>query len=86
MASGIATGVDLSTLRFQGMTESVAPMCSTLVQTWPGFTAFRSGPSQVQKRAGSKHAYPSSRRVPTGYSSTGCSPALPVSASPAHAI
>jgi hypothetical protein len=30
MASGIATGVDRSTLRFQGMTESIAPMCSTL--------------------------------------------------------
>jgi hypothetical protein len=30
------------------------------LQTWPGFTAFRSGPGQVLKRAGRKHAYPSS--------------------------
>src|ERR1700692_1939722 len=29
MASGVGTGAGLSTLRFQGMTESIAPMCST---------------------------------------------------------
>jgi hypothetical protein len=29
MASGV--GADLPTLRFQGMTESIAPMCSTLL-------------------------------------------------------
>src|ERR1700722_15879624 len=62
---------EVSILRFQGMTESIAPMCSTFLQTWPGFTAFRSGPGQVLKRAGRKHAYPSSRRVPAGYSSIG---------------
>ena len=31
MASGVGTGAGLSTLRFQGMTESIAPMCSTLL-------------------------------------------------------
>ena len=31
MASGVGNGADLSTLRFQGMTESIAPMCSTLL-------------------------------------------------------
>src|SRR5580698_140044 len=31
MASGIGTGAGISTLRFQGMTESIAPMCSTLL-------------------------------------------------------
>ena len=29
MASGVGTGAGISTLRFQGMTESIAPMCST---------------------------------------------------------
>ena len=58
-------------LRFQGMTESIAPMCSTFLANLARRTAFRSGPDQVIKRAGSKHAYPSSRRVPAGYSSIG---------------
>jgi hypothetical protein len=31
MASCVGTGGGLSTLRFQGMTESIAPMCSTLL-------------------------------------------------------
>ena len=42
-----------------------------------------SGPSQKDAPEVST-PYSSSRRVPTGYSSTGCSPALPVSASPAR--
>ena len=58
-------------LRFQGMTESIAPMCSTLLANLARLTAFRSGPDQVMKRAGRKHAYSSSRRVPAGYSSIG---------------
>ena len=31
MASGVRAGAGLSMLRFQGMAESVAPMCSTLL-------------------------------------------------------
>src|ERR1700722_7472246 len=31
MASGVGSGANLPTLRFQGMTESIAPMCSTLL-------------------------------------------------------
>jgi hypothetical protein len=31
MASGVGTGAGLSTLRFQGMTESITPMCPTLL-------------------------------------------------------
>ena len=73
-------------LRFQGITGIYRPMCSTLFANLARLTAFRSGPDQVIKRAGRKHAYSSSRRVPAGYSSTGWSPPEPVSASPAPAI
>jgi hypothetical protein len=31
MASGVGTGAGSRLLRFQGMTESIAPMCSTLL-------------------------------------------------------
>jgi hypothetical protein len=31
MASGVGTGAGISTLRFQGMTESIAPMWATLL-------------------------------------------------------
>src|SRR5260370_31130534 len=56
---------------FSGMSESIAPICSTLRANLARRTAFRSGPDQVIKRAGRKHAYSSSRRVPAGYSSIG---------------
>jgi hypothetical protein len=36
-------------LRFQGMTESIAPMCSTFLANLARRTAFRSGPDQVIK-------------------------------------
>jgi hypothetical protein len=58
-------------LRFQGMAESIAPMCSSLRTNLARLTAFRPGPDQVIRRAGRKHAYSSSRRVPAGYSSIG---------------
>jgi alpha-L-arabinofuranosidase len=58
-------------LRFQGMAESIAPMCLALRANLARIAAFRSGPDQVIKRAGRKHAYSSSRRVPAGYSSIG---------------
>src|ERR1035441_9187331 len=32
--------------------------CVFLLKTWPGFTAFRSGPNQAEERAGSKRALP----------------------------
>jgi len=41
-------------------------------------------PGLLQGRTGGSTPYSSSRRVPTGYSSAGCSPALPASASPAR--
>jgi hypothetical protein len=70
MASGIAAGAGPE-VRFQGMAESVAPMCPTLFANLAQLTAFRPGPDQILRRAGRKHAYPSSRRVPAGYSSIG---------------
>ena len=71
MASGVETVAGHSTLRFQGMTESVAPMCPSLPANLARLTAFRPGPDQSIKRAGRKHAYSSSRRVPAGYSLIG---------------
>ena len=48
--------------------------------------AFRTGPAPAKRtrRKFPVMPYSSSRRVPAGYSSTGCSPAVPVSASPAR--
>jgi len=46
-------------------------MCSTPLSNLARLTAFRPGPDQAIKRAGRKHAYSSSRRVPAGYSLIG---------------
>ena len=70
MAGGVKAGA-APEVRFQGMAESIAPMCFQLLTDLARLTAFRSGPDQVLKRAGRKHAYSSSRRVPAGYSSIG---------------
>src|SRR5260370_25199919 len=49
LASGVGAGAEVSMLRFQGMTESIAPMCSTFLANLARRTAFRSGPDQVIK-------------------------------------
>ena len=74
-AEGMASGVgpersfDVAFSRHDGIYRSDVEL--RFLQTWPGFTAFRPGPDQVLKRAGRKHAYPLSQRVPAGYSSNG---------------
>jgi len=52
MASGVGTAADLSTLRFQGMTESIAPMCSTLLTNLARIHRFPvgSGPGSEARR------------------------------------
>src|SRR5579863_3582183 len=66
------------------MAESFAPMCPMLFINLARLTAFRSGPDQVMKRAGRKHAYSSSRRVPTGYSSNGIAVGMTIADHPPH--
>ena len=46
-------------------------MCATHSLDLARLTAFRSGPDQVIRRTGRKHAYSSSRLVPAGYSLIG---------------
>ena len=64
-----------------GMAESIAPMSSQLADGAKSRVPDGSGPSRTRRKF---PPYSSSRRVPAGYSSTGCSPAVPVSASPAR--
>ena len=52
MASGIGTGAEILPLRFQGMTESIAPMCSTLLTNLARIYRFPvgSGPGPKARR------------------------------------
>ena len=56
MASGVGTGANLSTLRFQGMTESIAPMCSALLTTLARIYRIPvgSGPGPEARRKGTR--------------------------------
>jgi len=71
MAGGLSAGAETRGCVFKAWRNLSLRCVSHLPTNLARLTAFRPGPDQVLRRAGRKHAYSSSRRVPAGYSSIG---------------